>query len=119
PGSPFIIGITNQDIKASEEIWRFFRKYKLDGLTNATQIEPAAKWTIFPNPATDYLILQSNLQTPIQFIKVWNATGQLEQVIKPEGTNSIRIETGAWTKGLYFLTIEQTGKPECLRVLKI
>ncbi len=119
PGSPFIIGITNQDIKASEEIWRFFRKYKLDGLTNTTQIEPTANWTVFPNPATDYLILQSNLQTPVQNIKVWNATGQLERVIKPEGTNFIRLKTGAWQKGLYFLTIEQAGKTECLRVLKI
>ncbi|MDQ3046409.1 MAG: prolyl oligopeptidase family serine peptidase, partial [Bacteroidota bacterium] len=30
PGSPFVIGTTNQDFKASDKIWLFFRKYTLN-----------------------------------------------------------------------------------------
>ncbi len=33
PGATIIIGVTNQDIKASSEIWNFFKKYNLQGST--------------------------------------------------------------------------------------
>ena len=36
PGVSFIIGVTNQDIEGSGEIWLFFRKHKMPGTFNFT-----------------------------------------------------------------------------------
>jgi polyhydroxybutyrate depolymerase len=52
PGATIIIGVTNQDIKASNEIWNFFKKYNLQGSTGissqSSQLQPVCR--IFPNP---------------------------------------------------------------------
>lgn len=39
PGAPITINVTNNDISASVEIWRFFRKYKLNILTSTPAID--------------------------------------------------------------------------------
>src|SRR5690606_28981264 len=39
PGASFIIGTTNQDISASEEIWAFFSQFELGGFTNNLEQE--------------------------------------------------------------------------------
>lgn len=119
PGAIFPIGVTNQDIQASREIWRFFSQYRLDELTDiATPVAATADWKAYPNPAHDYLLLQSaSGQTP-QRIQVWDASGRLYQTVIPAQAGSIRIETGNLHNGLYFLSIEQPGKTELLKVLK-
>lgn len=120
PGSPFVIGVTNQDFRASQEIWRFFSPYRLDQLSNAaTPMQAASHWTAFPNPASDHLLLQSNEQTTVQRIQVWDAAGRLVQTFLPNAIDPIRLETGNWPEGLYFLTVEAADRTERLRVLKM
>ncbi len=120
PGTPFVIGVTNQDFRASQEIWRFFRPYRLDLLSDAAApITAAAHWTAFPNPTGDHLLLQSSQQTAVQRIQVWDAAGRLVQTFLPNVSDPIRLETGNWATGLYFLTIEAADRIERVKVLKM
>ena len=52
PGATIIIGITNQDIKASNEIWNFFKKYTLQGSTgiDSKAAESGLSFRFYPNP---------------------------------------------------------------------
>lgn len=119
PGALFTIGVTNQDIKASKEIWRFFSQFNLNGATTGTVSPSGAQgWTASPNPVGDYLLLQPALPQPVQRIQVWDAAGQLKERFTPENNGPIRMETTNWAKGLYLISIEQAGKKVCLKVLK-
>ncbi|MFN0177141.1 MAG: T9SS type A sorting domain-containing protein [Saprospiraceae bacterium] len=110
PGSSFNIGVTNQDFSASKEIWRFFSQYRLDQLSATETPESLVnQWTAFPNPAQDYLILQSKDQRPVDRIRVYDALGRLQQTLSPSADGQIRIETAAWTVGMYWVVIEQAG----------
>lgn len=119
PGAGFIIGVTNQDVNASKEIWRFFSQYNLNGATTATAAPAQVPgWTATPNPAGDFLLLQPAAEQPVDRIQVWGAAGQLRAEYMPANTGAVRVETATWPPGLYFISIEQNGKRECLKVLK-
>lgn len=118
PGAAFIIGVTNQDFKASQEIWRFFSKYNLDGLTAVHAPDNTNGWTATPNPVVDYLLLQSSAPQNAQRIQVWDAAGKLYRTVEPTGIGPIRLETADWPKGLYLISIEQEGKRASLKVMK-
>ncbi len=63
PGAIFNTGVTNQDLQASKEIWRFFSQYNLDDLTSTTStvsVKPSTKtWKVYPNPAQSYFVVES------------------------------------------------------------
>lgn len=107
PGQLFPIGVTNQDINASKEIWRFFSQYRLNLLTDISNPESAnATWSAFPNPCQDMLTLRSNTGKPAGQVQVFDALGRLKHIV-PAANDLINIETGAWACGVYFIVIEQ------------
>ena len=119
PGAIFNIGVTNQDFSASREIWRFFSQYSLDELTTATAApETSGGWTAFPNPAQEYLVLQSADGRMAERIRVFDGLGRLVETLRPASGAVVRIETGAWGSGVYFLVVEGGGKVEGVRVVK-
>ncbi len=119
PGSAFTIGVTNQDINASKEIWRFFKQYRLDQLSETKTPETVApQWSAFPNPAQDYVVLQSADQGPVQRIQVFDALGRLQQTVSPGTGKQIKIETKDWAVGVYWMVIEQEGSVARLKVVK-
>lgn len=89
PGASFIIGVTNQDIKASGEIWNFFKKYTLEGTSSLAEsyAEDAIKLSIYPNPAGDYAVIETGgLYTGQAIMKVLDFSGKivrLEQILIP------------------------------------
>jgi len=118
PGAAFSIGVTNQDINACKEIWRFFSQYRLDQLSDTNTPESLENnWSAFPNPAGDYLLLQSKDQRPVQRIQVFDAIGRLQQTLSPSVGEQIVLETGNWVAGVYTVVIEQAGRLERIRVL--
>lgn len=118
PGAFFNIGITNQDINACREIWRFFSQYRLDLLSPVTTPEAAENsWTLFPNPAQDQVSVLSAGEQPADRIRVYDALGRLQQTLVPTG-NPVDIATGAWSDGVYFLSIEKDGITRPLRLVK-
>lgn len=63
PGTIFGSAGTNQDVKASLVIWRFFSRYTTSGLSLPTSLHPTPDATrhtaIYPNPATDQVMISS------------------------------------------------------------
>lgn len=57
PGSNIYIGVTNHDIDASVEIWKFFRKFDIHGSTgvNEAQLINDIQVDVYPNPARNYM----------------------------------------------------------------
>lgn len=58
--------------------------------------------TVFPNPATDYMIVQGE---NLSDITVYNAMGQIVDRISTEGNNIMTISCQQWPKGVYYLNI--------------
>ncbi len=71
PGAAFIIGVTNQDMGASKEIWRFFSKYDINGLidqTSGTADETANPVHVYPNPASESFTIEQGSDQTAPFI---------------------------------------------------
>lgn len=119
PGSFFIIGITNQDFSASQEIWRFFSQYRLDVLTDvATPHASVATWSVFPNPVQDVLSLQSNIGSQAWQIRVFDALGRLKYSTYAK-TDQLRINTERWETGPYVIVFTgPDGEIDRLRIIK-
>ena len=119
PGAAFTIDVTNQDFNASQEIWRFFRQYRLDQLSEvATPNAAPDEWSVFPNPTNCRVTLQSAHQGMAKRVQIFDATGRLQQTLLPPDANPIVIQTAAWPQGLYFLVIESDTAPERLHLVK-
>jgi polyhydroxybutyrate depolymerase len=102
PGAPININITNMDFSASQEIWRFFRQYNLDGLiTRLTENnEPDFYVSASPNPSNGLVNLSYADNGPKK-IHVYNQLGQLIHHINTYDKNTT-IYLPA--KGLYFIS---------------
>ncbi|MGM0479221.1 MAG: extracellular catalytic domain type 1 short-chain-length polyhydroxyalkanoate depolymerase [Bacteroidota bacterium] len=63
PGAPVNIGVTNQDIDASIEIWRFFSQYSKDDLVGLDNEEGNAtnELFVFPNPGNGLFKIEGDV----------------------------------------------------------
>jgi len=115
PGSGISIGVTNQDINASLEIWRFFQLFSLDGLTNTGgAIRRPAFSPPFPNPTAGELML--NLAAEGR-ISVYDSRGQLlQRQVQPAGTAEIDLSQLA--DGMYLIRLETMGASKAFSVMK-
>ena len=78
PGAPINVNVTNMDFSASKEIWRFFRKYKLNVLTslNNDVAQSAFTYKIYPNPSSGNFVVEFNEQFSAD-ISILNNLGQI------------------------------------------
>lgn len=115
PGAPININITNMDFSASEEIWRFFSQYDLDGLV--TNIDDLAtkglSLRIGPNPANGKVWLEMKSMGEAQII-IMNSHGvQIDAFTTHQKKFSVNLPSN----GLYFFTFLQNGKIETFKVI--
>lgn len=106
PGSAFVFGSTNLDINASEEIWRFFSQYELDGLISSdrqlsVEVDELA---VFPVPAYDQLQLQFSSDSE-RSLRVYGVNGNL-LLTKQLYAQSESIDIDSLAPGIYYLLIE-------------
>lgn len=107
PGAPFTVGVTNQDFKASVEIWRFFRKYRLNTLTSVNSVKAQyADFKCYPNPVTDELNIRFDHGTHNALVTVTDVLGHI--VIR-ETSSTEKINTSALTPGIYMLSVVSDG----------
>jgi polyhydroxybutyrate depolymerase len=101
PGAVFNVGVTNQDFNASQEIWRFFKQYTLNGLTDVKQTTAASEFMVYPNPSSgDFnLVFADNAKKTVTLI---NAMGQVVQNYTTADKQAVVAPTVA---GLYFVTV--------------
>lgn len=111
PGSPFVAGVTNQDFKASEKIWLFFRKYKLNQLTNVTDaVKNVASFEVYPNPVSEILSIQMNepIDSKTAFLSIFDVTGK--SIIQEKiGSQIIKVDLSNYSAGIYFVQIMNDG----------
>jgi polyhydroxybutyrate depolymerase len=109
PGSPFKIAVTNEDFNASEKIWLFFRKYKLDKLAGVTEEKQVVKVNLYPNPCTDYLIVEYENAVSVSIIDM---TGK--EVIR---SNQKQINVSTLAKGIYSVIVISRDKQQVVKKL--
>ena len=108
PGSAFGGVGTNQDIDASQEIWRFFSRYDIHGLINTTSVGDQVNHNsirIYPNPATTFITIESDVDQQVHY----SLSSLLGQKFG-SGTTSSRfhdINIASLPSGMYLLNIDE------------
>jgi polyhydroxybutyrate depolymerase len=81
PGSLPIFANTNLDFNATNEIWRFFKKYKKNQFVSPvglTEIKNDVRVSLYPNPSSDYITIKSTNDLD-GTIFIYNALGEKVQ----------------------------------------
>jgi polyhydroxybutyrate depolymerase len=117
PGSPFVIGVTNLDMNASKEIWRFFNKYSLSNLTAINENELLSKsLTVYPNPATTVLHIKSKNSLSGLSVEITDVLGKVVMTGMAIGNSVSLIDIKA---GIYFITVKaENGAVAQLKFIK-
>ncbi len=110
PGSPFKIAVTNEDFNASEKIWLFFRKYKLDKLAGVEEMKQhVVRVNMYPNPCIDQLIVENENLASISIVDI---TGK--EIIR---TNQREINVSSLAKGIYSVIVISRDKQQVVKKL--
>ena len=108
PGASFIIGITNQDIEASFEIWNFFNQYTLAGPTSTEEIQftPGEHVRFYPNPVRGMATVELSffLHENLEF-RMYNLAGETVRRIDQIHDARFVVDCSALSPGLYFAEI--------------
>lgn len=111
PGSPFIIGVTNQDFNASEKIWLFFRKYKLNQFVGISELPNANKINLFPNPATSIITIDGE---NISSVTIYDVNGKLVLETKQK-----QMDVSALAKGVYSVVVISNNNKNVKKLVKM
>jgi polyhydroxybutyrate depolymerase len=106
PGSPVAIGVTNQDINGSVEIWHFFSRYTLSGLSSSASHPEPVRLALFPNPARSQA--QVILPESGGELLVVNAAGQ-PVLHQPIEDRIATLDLSALPPGVYWVRARQGG----------
>lgn len=120
PGTIFLVGVTNKDINASLEIWRFFIRYRLDVLTETQDISNPENVTvqIYPNPVNSLLNIETNANQSIENITVYDLTGRRVIDLNNVGQHHLIINTANLVSGIYTISFQINGKVISDKIVK-
>jgi polyhydroxybutyrate depolymerase len=103
PGATIIIGVTNQDIKASNEIWQFFRKFTLQGSTglgHSDRKETACSF--YPNPVHGMATAELPAEPACPFdFRIMDLTGKQFLELRNLSDRRFLIDCSRVPPGLY------------------
>lgn len=111
PGSPYIIGVTNQDFNASEKIWLFFRKYKLSQLTSVSEVQSVDKINLFPNPSTDIVSIEGE---NISSVTMFDVNGKLVLESKQK-----QLDISGLVNGVYSVVVISNNNRSVKKLVKM
>ncbi len=117
PGA-FPIGRTNQDISASEEIWRFFAQYDLNGnlssVANKNQLED---FKLFPTHSESELNLEFKAPAERK-VTIFSVDGKVVfSNLIFDVKNQLSISN--LHEGIYFLQVDESSQVRTKRFIKI
>jgi polyhydroxybutyrate depolymerase len=118
PGAALIVGVTNQDFKASPAIWEFFLRHKLpEGPSAVGAPRTLSGVEVFPNPFSETLNLNFSENQPLR-VSVWNSQGIL--IYDRSGAaSSLRIDGAHWPAGAYWIGIvAEDGRSAVVMAIK-
>ncbi|MAE08003.1 MAG: hypothetical protein CL661_04510 [Bacteroidetes bacterium] len=105
PGNTFGGSGTNNDINASEEVWKFFSRYNLTNITGTEQlVEDNLQIVIYPNPTNSYITIELNFSNQMDY-EIISSLGHIviRGVIR---SNNQQIDLSQLVPNIYFLNIE-------------
>ncbi len=123
PGASLNIGITNKDVNASEEIWKFFSGYTLEGAViqsaNTTTINKEIL-ALYPNPFEEQLTIDIQ-QNEVEEIQLININGQVVYEANQNeisGNQSLSINTAFLATGIYLLKVSTKEEQTSYKIVK-
>ncbi len=112
PNAPITIGVTNRDMDASVEIWRFFSQFSNTELMSVAANSFPKAVACFPVPVQDLLYIRSD--NPINRVLIHDVSGK--EIFVYHG-NLETINTSSWQPGIYFITFVVNDVSETQRLL--
>lgn len=109
PGAGVAIGVTCMDFNASVEIWRFFRKYKLNLLTNVKEETETNTFQLFPNPAQNELFVAAT-DTENLKLNILDLLGKKTEVISYAHSTGFSMDVSTLNPGVYFVQFEKNKR---------
>lgn len=89
------LGETNEDIHASYELWRFFENHsQCDETTGIDKPDPDSPITIFPNPTSGHMSIES--PEPIDKVTIFDRTGNQVRKIYGDAASLSGLQTGLY-----------------------
>jgi polyhydroxybutyrate depolymerase len=110
PGAINIGVVTNEDINASKEIWRFFSQHTLSPAAGINENSAQNNLALYPNPTNGNFTLTLTVkQTENMELNVLNSFGQsvfttIHQFVP--GDNNLTIDLTNKPKGIYFVQVK-------------
>ncbi len=100
--------VTNRDIDASLEIWKFFEKFTLSGPVGIENSTPLQSIQLTPNPATDFITFET--KEPAKEISIYDMSGRkiADFTINNLTNQSITLPVSQLCPGNYILAIKTT-----------
>ncbi|MEO1259800.1 MAG: T9SS type A sorting domain-containing protein [Bacteroidota bacterium] len=113
-GQAAVLGNTNRDLNASDELWDFFSSYTLcDEMVSVGENRFESHFSVYPNPAST----EVNVVFPIGLETKITISDMRGQLLISE-INQNRIDISSLAKGLYFLKIEEGQKVLIKKIIK-
>ena len=112
------LGVTNNDVNASRDIWEFFLKWEHPNptpITTGREVEPIQGVSLGPNPFTDQIRI--NGLTHEAEISVWDVSGRKMDVHKKWEPDHVAITTRDWPGGVYWVKIRAGNQSSTFRVV--
>lgn len=112
PGADIIIGVTNQDINASIEIWNFFKKYNLQGSTGILiQSEPALACIFYPNPVYNLAVVELVREPANHFnFRIFDITGKVVLSLDNISGQRFLVDCSKIPAGFYIAAVYSGAK---------
>lgn len=105
PGAPVNVGVTNQDIDASTEIWRFFSQFSTSDLVNVKTEELIDLINVYPNPSQESITISP--KQSIERIELVSSEGKR---IHSENKITQDLTINNLVPGIYFVQIYTQNK---------
>jgi polyhydroxybutyrate depolymerase len=118
PGAVFQIpgAVTNQDINASLEIWKFFSRFVHPNpvLTGRRQPTAASVPVVAPQPSHDWIHI---MHLPLgSAISAFDMQGR-RLGHWPSSETELDIDASTWPAGMYWIGVQQEGRSQVLKVV--
>ncbi len=114
PGAATSMTNTNYDFSASQEIWRFFRKFKLSQFVTTVGLQENQVFnelSLYPSPANDFITI-AGLSEGV--FTIYSIEGR--KVISE--TSATKIAVSSLAKGIYFLKIKKYDQEHMIKFVK-
>lgn len=109
PGAEFIIGVTNQDIDATELIWEFFSRYSIEEPIETGIESESGIQSVFPNPVLNSF--QIRLQESTHVTRVYSIEGVELSIDSRNEDGLVSIDSSKWPSGIFLVSqIDKTGQ---------